>query len=38
MSAVDYDIGYDTRMIKMRKNKVTVWLSADIKEKKSQKI
>ena len=37
MSAVVYDIGYryDTRMIKTRKNMVTVWLLAAIKEKKT---
>ena len=31
MSAVVYDEGYDTRMIKTRKNMVTVWLLAAIK-------
>ena len=35
MSAVVYDIGYNTRMIKMRRNMVTVWLLAVIKEKKT---
>ena len=34
MSAVVYDVGYDTKMIKTRKNMVTVWLLAAIKEKK----
>ena len=29
-----YDVGYDTRMIKTRKNMVTVWLLAAIKIKK----
>ena len=33
MSAVVYDVGYDTRMIKMRKTMVIVWLLAAIKEK-----
>ena len=33
MSTVVYDIGYNTRMIKMRKNIVTVQLLAAIKEK-----
>ena len=33
MSAVVYDVGYDTRMIKQRKNVVTVRLFAAIKEK-----
>ena len=33
MSAVVYDVGYDTRMIKTRKNMVTVWLLATIKAK-----
>ena len=33
MSDVDYDIG----MIKMRKNMVTVWLLAAIKEKQLQR-
>ena len=33
MSAVVYDVGYDTIMIKMRKNIVTVWFLATIKEK-----
>ena len=32
MSAVVYDVGYDTRMIKMRKNMVTARLLAAIKE------
>ena len=35
MSAVVYDVGYDTRMIKMRKNMVTVPLLAAMKEKKT---
>ena len=35
MSAVVYDVGYDTRMIKTRKNMVTVQLLAAIKEKKT---
>ena len=34
MSAVVYDVGYDTRMIKTRKNMVTVRLLGAIKEKK----
>ena len=34
MSAVVYNVGYDTRMIKTRKNMVTVRLLAAIKEKK----
>ena len=34
MSAVVYDVGYDTRIIKTRKNVVTVLLLAAIKEKK----
>ena len=38
MLAVVYDIGYDTRMIKTRKNIVTVRLLAAIKEKTSQDI
>ena len=33
MSGVVYDIGYNTRMIKMRKNMVTMELLAAIKEK-----
>ena len=33
MSAVFYDVGYDTKMIKTRKNMVTVQLLAAIKEK-----
>ena len=33
MSAVVYDVGYDTRMIKQRKDVVTVRLLAAIKEK-----
>ena len=33
MSAVVYDVGYDTRMIKTRKNVVTVRHLAAIKEK-----
>ena len=33
MSAVVYDVGYDTRMLKTRKNMVTVRLLAAIKEK-----
>ena len=37
MSAVVYDVGYDTRMIKTRKNMVTVWLLAAIKEKQLHK-
>ena len=35
MSAVVYDVGYDTRMITTRKNMVTVQLLAAIKEKKN---
>ena len=35
MSAVVYDVGYNTRMIKTRKNMVTVGLLAAIKEKKN---
>ena len=35
MSAVVYDVGYDTRMIKTRKNMVTMWLLAATKEKKN---
>ena len=34
MSAVVYDVDYDTRMIKTRKNMITVRLLAAIKEKK----
>ena len=34
-SAVVYDVGYDTRMIKTRKNRVTVRLLTDITEKKN---
>ena len=37
MSAVVYDVGYDTRMIKTRKNMVTVRFLAAIKEKKLRK-
>ena len=37
MSAVAYDVGYDTRMIKKRENMVTVRLLAAIKEKKLRK-
>ena len=37
MSAVVYDIGYDTRMIKTRKNMVTVRLLAAIEEKQLRK-
>ena len=37
MLAVVYDIGYDTRMIKKRKNMVTVPLLAAVKEKKLHK-
>ena len=33
MSTVVYDVGYDTRMIKTRKNMVTVRILAAIKEK-----
>ena len=33
LSAVVYDVGYDTRMIKVRKNMVTKRLLATIKEK-----
>ena len=36
MSAV-YDVGYDTIMIKTRKNMVTVWLLVAIKEKQLRK-
>ena len=35
MSEVVYDVGYDTRVIKTRKNMVTVHLLAAIKEKKN---
>ena len=35
MSAVVYDVGYDTRTIKTRENMVTVQLFAAIKEKKT---
>ena len=35
MSAVVYDVGYNTRMIKTRKNVVTVQLLADVKEKRT---
>ena len=35
MSPVVYDVGYDTRMIKMRKNMVTVQHLAAVKEKKT---
>ena len=37
MSAVVYDVGYDIRMIKTRKNMVTVRLLAAIKEKELRK-
>ena len=39
MSAVNvmYDVGYNTRMIKTRKNVVSVWLLAAIKEKQIHK-
>ena len=37
MSAVAYNLGYDTRMIKTRKNMVTVRLLAVIKEKQLHK-
>ena len=37
MSAVVYDVGYDTRMIKTKKNMVTVRLLAAIKEKQLSK-
>ena len=36
MSAVVYDVGYDTRMVKTRKN-ITVRIWAAIKEKKLRK-
>ena len=35
ISAVVYDVGYDSRMIKMRKNMITVRLLAAIKGKKN---
>ena len=38
MSAVVYDVGYDTRMIKTRKNMVTVRLLAAVKEKNFEDI
>ena len=38
MSAVVYDIGYDTRMIRTRKKMVTLGLLAAIKIKKLRKI
>mgnify|MGYP001794646409 CR=1 FL=1 len=38
MSLVIYDAGYDTRLIKKRKNMVAVRLLAAIKEKTSQDI
>ena len=37
MSAVVYDVGYDTVMIKTRKNMVTVRRLAAIKEKQLRK-
>ena len=37
MSAVVYDVGYDIRMIKTRKNMVSVWLLAALKEKQLHK-
>ena len=37
MSAVVYDVGYDTRIIKTRENMVTVRLLAAIKEKQLHK-
>ena len=37
MSAVAYDVGVDTRMIKTRKNMVTVRVLAAIKEKQLHK-
>ena len=37
MSVVVYDVGYDTRMNKTRKNMVTVRLLAAIKEKQLRK-
>ena len=36
MSAVVYDVGYDTRVFKKRRNMVTVRLLAALKEKYSQ--
>ena len=38
MSVVPYDVGYDTRMIKKRKNMVTVRLLAAIKEKQLHRV
>ena len=38
MSLVVYDVGYNTRMIKMRKNMVIVWLLVAVKEKTLQGI
>ena len=37
MSAVVYDVGYDTRMIKTRKNMAIVRILAAIKEKQLHK-
>ena len=37
MTAVVYDVGYDTRMIITRKNMVTVRLLAAMKEKQPHK-
>ena len=37
MSAVVFDVGYDTRMIKTRESMVTVRLFAAIKEKQLHK-
>ena len=37
MSAVVYDVGYDTKTIKTRKNTVTVQLLTAIKEKQLHK-
>ena len=37
MSAVVYDVGYNTRMIETRKNMVTVRLVAAMKEKQLRK-
>ena len=37
MSAVVYDVGYDTRMIKSRKNMVTARILAVVKEKQLHK-
>ena len=37
MSAVVYDVGYDTRMTKTRKNMVSVWFLAGLKEKQLRK-